>query len=73
MAKKVLIVEDSDATRSFMKILVEGCGYQVLEAFDGEEAIKIARYEPPDLILIQIVYKNTWIQVVSATLDKIEE
>ena len=54
MAKKVLIVEDTADTRSFMKILVEGYGYQVLEASDGEEAIKIAQHEPPDLILMDL-------------------
>ncbi len=33
MNKKVLIVEDYDDARSFMKTLVEGCGYEVLEAY----------------------------------------
>ncbi len=54
MAKKILVVEDSADTRSFMKILMEGYGYEVLEASDGEEAIKIARYEQPDLILMDL-------------------
>ncbi len=54
MAKKVLIVEDSAGTRSFMKVVLEGYGHQVLEASDGEEAIKIAGHEQLDLILMDL-------------------
>jgi len=54
MNKKILIVEDYDDARSFMKTLVEGCGYQVLEASSGEEAISIARRESPNLILMDL-------------------
>ncbi len=54
MTKKILIVEDYADTRSFMKFLLEGYGYQVLEASDGEEAIKIVRYEQLDLILMDL-------------------
>jgi CheY-like chemotaxis protein len=40
MNKKILIVEDYDDSRSFMKTLVESFGYQVVEAACGIEAIK---------------------------------
>ena len=36
MKKKVLIVEDYEDTRGFMKLLVESYGYQVVEAADGQ-------------------------------------
>lgn len=58
MAKKILIVEDYDDTRSFMKLLIESCGYQVLEAKDGRQAIEIVYHEQPDLILIDIAMPN---------------
>lgn len=54
MAKKVLIAEDYADTRSFMKFLVESYGYQVLEATDGQEAVKTVQHEKPDLVLMDL-------------------
>jgi CheY-like chemotaxis protein len=54
MAKKVLIVEDYADTRRFMKTLVESYGYRVIEAADGEEAVQIAQFGHPDLILMDL-------------------
>lgn len=54
MAKKVLIVEDYEDTREFMKILLESYGYRVIEATDGIEAIDRVREYHPDLILMDI-------------------
>lgn len=54
MRKKVLVAEDYEDTRSLMRFLLEGFGYQVLEAADGEEAVKTAKAEHPDLVLMDI-------------------
>ncbi|MCA1622438.1 MAG: response regulator [Acidobacteria bacterium] len=54
MAKKVLIVEDYEDTRDFMKFLLESYGYQVIEATDGVEAIDSVKQQNPDLILMDI-------------------
>lgn len=54
MAKKVLIVEDYEDTREFMKILLESYGYKVIEAADGIEAIDRVKQFHPDLILMDI-------------------
>lgn len=54
MPKKVLIVEDYEDTREFMKILVESYGYHVIEASDGIEAIDRVKQYHPDLILMDI-------------------
>lgn len=54
MNKKILIVEDYADSRSFLKSLVESYGYQVLEANNGEEAVKLAQYGHPDLILMDL-------------------
>ena len=54
MTKKILIVEDYDDSRRFMKTLVESYGYSVIEAADGEEAVQIAQYGHPDLILMDL-------------------
>lgn len=54
MPKIVLIVEDYDDTRSFMKFIVESYGYEVIEASDGIEAINSFKEFHPDLILMDI-------------------
>jgi CheY-like chemotaxis protein len=54
MSKKVLIVEDYEDSRSFMKYLVESYGYQVVEAADGIEAIDRFKQQHPDLVLMDI-------------------
>lgn len=54
MAKQVLIVEDYEDTREFMKILLESYGYRVIEAADGIEAMDRFKQFHPDLILMDI-------------------
>ncbi|CAN5309685.1 response regulator [soil metagenome] len=54
MGKKVLVVEDYEDTREFMKFLIETYGYQVVEAADGIEAIKQVKQQHPDLVLMDI-------------------
>ncbi len=54
MGKKVLIVEDYQDARDFMKFLLEGHGYQVFEAANGEEALESVREHFPDLILMDM-------------------
>ena len=58
MPKKVLIVEDSEDTRDFMKLLIESYGYQVIEAADGIEALDKFKNQQPDLILMDISLPN---------------
>ncbi len=54
MKKKVLIVEDYEDSRSFLKFLVESYGYQVIEASDGIEALESFKKHQPDIILMDI-------------------
>ena len=54
MTKKVLIVEDYDDTRSFMKVLLETNGYEVIEARDGIEALDKYKQQQPDIVLMDI-------------------
>jgi CheY-like chemotaxis protein len=48
----VLVVEDHDDTRAMLKILLEMYGCRVLEAEDGQAAIRLAESARPDLILM---------------------
>ena len=54
MQKKVLIVEDSEESRSFMKFLVESYGFQVIEASDGIEALDKFKKNHPDIVLMDM-------------------
>lgn len=38
---RVLVVEDDSVNRAIVKQLLHGCGYEVVEACDGREAIKL--------------------------------
>ena len=54
MAKRVLLAEDFDDTRRYVRALLEGHGFEVLEATDGYEAVEKAVEERPDVILMDI-------------------
>jgi two-component system cell cycle response regulator DivK len=50
----VLLVEDTEDNRFMMRRLLEMSGYDVIEATNGEEAVRIAEAEEPDLILMDL-------------------
>lgn len=52
--KKILIAEDNPASREFLIELLGSQGYELLVTEDGESAIRKAREEPPDLVLLDI-------------------
>lgn len=54
MSKKVLVVEDYEDSREFMKFLLESYGYTVIEAADGLEAVDKVKQFHPDLVLMDI-------------------
>ncbi|MGI8812136.1 MAG: response regulator [Pyrinomonadaceae bacterium] len=55
MNKRVLIAEDYRDAREMMRYLLEFYGYDVLEASDGDEAVKRAQQSHPDLILMDLM------------------
>lgn len=54
VGKTVLIVEDNELNMKLFHDLLEAHGYATLQTRDGMEALKIARQEKPDLILMDI-------------------
>jgi len=50
----VLLVEDTEDNRFMMRRLLEMAGYGVVEAVNGEEAVKLAKSECPQLILMDL-------------------
>jgi DNA-binding response OmpR family regulator len=55
MPKKILVVEDEPALAETLSYNLEKEGYQVLAEGDGLEALKLARLENPDLIIMDIM------------------
>jgi two-component system alkaline phosphatase synthesis response regulator PhoP len=55
----ILIAEDSIEQRSLYAAILQGAGYRVLEAGDGEEAVATARRERPGLVLMDVTMPGT--------------
>ena len=52
--KKILIVEDNEKNRRMMRDILTYHGYEIIEAENGEEAIKMAKEFNPELILMDM-------------------
>ena len=52
--RSIMVVEDYDDTRVMLKRVLEGKGYRVLEAVNGQQAVEMAERERPDLILMDL-------------------
>ncbi len=55
MALKILVVDDEKPIADILKFNLEKEGYEVVCAFDGDDAIELAEKENPDLILLDIM------------------
>ena len=51
---KILVVEDNPANMKLTSLLLHSAGHSVLSAVDAETALRLARGEQPDLILMDI-------------------
>lgn len=54
MAATILIAEDYDDNRELLRLLLAGANYQVREARNGQECLKSACENPPDLIMMDL-------------------
>ncbi|HCO18432.1 response regulator transcription factor [Gudongella oleilytica] len=55
MERSVMIVEDEESIRKFVKINLDRAGYKVLEASSGEEGIEIASREKLDIVVLDVM------------------
>ena len=55
MAKKILIVEDEPNFHEIYKEMFEGKGYDIVSAYDGDEALEKVKQEKPDLIITDML------------------
>lgn len=64
--KRVMIVDDDDIFLEELKETLEHSGYQTTAISDGEAAVKTAKEETPDLILLDLrMEKKSGFQVAS--------
>ncbi|HEX2090928.1 MAG TPA: response regulator [Longimicrobiaceae bacterium] len=54
-AGRVLLAEDEALFHTVLGEFLQLRGYEVLHAMDGEEAVRVAREQRPDLILMDIM------------------
>ncbi len=53
--KRVLVVDDDTKTVELVKLYLDRDGYRVFTAYDGTEALRLARESHPDLIVLDLM------------------
>ena len=53
--KKILFIEDESAIQKAFGDILSQEGHKVISAMDGEEGVKLASLEKPDLILLDLI------------------
>jgi DNA-binding response OmpR family regulator len=53
--KRVLVVDDDVKTVELVKLYLERDGYRIFTAYDGNEALRLARESHPDLIVLDLM------------------
>jgi len=54
-AARILVADDEPGVRSFLRLVLEGGGYEVIEAANGREALKAARAGQVDVVITDLV------------------
>jgi len=54
-ARRILLAEDDRFLRRAAEARLRQHGFEVLTAIDGEEALRVARAQRPDLVLLDVV------------------
>lgn len=52
---KILVADDITQNVKLLRVILSSAKYEVIEAYDGEEALNKAKTENPDLILLDIM------------------
>jgi DNA-binding response OmpR family regulator len=65
---KVVIAEDNQALAEIYKVRLELLGYKVINAYDGEEAIRLIQEEHPKLVLLDMMMPKVAGDQILATM-----
>lgn len=53
--KKILVIDDEELARHMLKAILEGGGYEVVVAKDGESGLQLFKNDPADLVITDMV------------------
>jgi len=54
MAKRILLVDDERDLVFYTKLFLEEKGYEILEAYDGRQALDVLEQQTPDLVILDV-------------------
>nr|HID14126.1 response regulator transcription factor [Anaerolineae bacterium] len=54
MTRKILVVDDELKIVRLVRAYLEGAGFRVVVAYDGQEALAVFRHERPDLVILDL-------------------
>ena len=73
MNARILVVDDSGLARRRARSILEGAGYEVLEAEDGMSALEHYFVSRPDIVVLDLVMKGMYGLDVLAKLREIDK
>lgn len=53
--RRILLVDNDEMMLDVMKISLKGCGYTLLAARDGQEAMQAVQEQAPDLVILELM------------------
>ena len=56
--RTILIADDNQQIRMLVKAALASLGHTIVEAVDGEQALRLALESPPDLMLLDVTMPN---------------
>lgn len=54
---RILIMDDDASIRNALRLALESFGYEVVEAGNGKEGLRLQRANPADLVVVDILIK----------------
>lgn len=55
MTAKIMVVDDEQKMVKLVRTYLEGAGFRVVVAYDGQEALAVFRHEQPDLVVLDLL------------------
>ena len=53
--KRILIIDDNNDFRAFLRELLEGAGYEVIDASNGDDGIRLYKEKGADIVISDMI------------------
>ncbi len=73
MSEKILVVDDEPDIVTVMKFTLETKGFKVITAYDGEEGLRKAKSDKPELIILDMLMPKMYGSTLISRLENIPE